>query len=382
MKSWTKKVNCLIFQTSLMVIFPSFLVSCGNQESPEILVQNLQSQSVELVLNNVKIIPQDKIAKLFKVELKKENTENYQQVQFSARRALHNNQPKILLKITDLEPDSKYVIKISRLNGQIEEQLFVKGNVFRTNPSPVIISNSYKKMDSLDPSSQFDFRVALSDQNLSSQLIDVHYRKANMIRSDYEIQSFKHNVKSDQFLYVSLKNLDRYTNYVISGLYDQKGKLLTYDNNLFPLSFRTEADIIDVQVSNAKFAGQIDSSLENIDVDFEVKFSPGVVKANTVNNYSLVFKRENEGVSSGFDQINNNDVEYIANYIRPADGEGNSFIFRVKLPWKKQHNIYKIVAGYNKLARETRLFDQNVVDSPNILKIKHSVLEKKLEIDT
>lgn len=91
MKSWTKKVNCLIFQTSLMVIFPSFLVSCGNQESPEILVQNLQSQSVELVLNNVKIIPQDKIAKLFKVELKKENTENYQQVQFSARRALHNN---------------------------------------------------------------------------------------------------------------------------------------------------------------------------------------------------------------------------------------------------------------------------------------------------
>lgn len=382
MKRRMVKLSYLTVQTSFLVMFPSIIISCGDYKIPEILLQNLQSKSVELVLNNVELSPQENVAKLFKVELKKENTDNYQQSQFSARRTLHDNKPKILLKISNLEANTKYVVKISRLKGQAEEQLFVRGNVFKTNPNPTIITDSYKKLNSTDPSSQFDFRVALSDQSLSSQHINVHYRKANMVRANHEIQSFVHNVRSDQFLYVSLKNLERNTSYVISGLYDQKGNLLSYDNNLFPLTFRTDADVVDIQVSNNKYAGQIDQNLENIDVDFIVKFSPGVVKINTVNNYSLVFKRENTGVSTGFDQIDNKDIEYFGNYVKPVDNQENTFIFRAKLPWKRQHNAYKLVGGFNKLARDSRLFDQNVVDSPNILKINPSVLEQVLQIDT
>ncbi|AJC49915.1 hypothetical protein [Mesomycoplasma flocculare] len=380
-KRIAKLINYLTFQAILMVVFPSVIVSCSSSKIPQILLQNLQSRSVEFVLDNVELMPQEDVSKSFKIELRKENAENYQKTKFSARRALHNNQPKILLKITNLEPNSKYAIKISHLEGENEKQLFIRGNVFQTKPNPSIISNSFKKINSQDPSSQYDFKVALSDSSLSSQNIYVHYRKANMIRANHEIQSFVHNIKSDQFLYVSLKNLERDTNYIISGLYNQKGDLLTFDNNLFPLLFRTDADIVGIEVSNSKFPGQIDQNLENIDVEFLVKFSPGIVKSNNVNNYSLVFKRENDSVSTGFDQVNEKDVEYIANYVRPADKGENSFIFAAKFPWGKQHNFYKIVGGFNKLARDSHLFDQNIVDSANILKINQSVLAQRLQID-
>ncbi|WNM16719.1 hypothetical protein [Mesomycoplasma ovipneumoniae] len=381
-KNFKRKIKFLTLQTGLFASVPVIFVACTDSEIPEISIQNIQSKSVELLLNNIALTPQDNIAKTFKVELRKENTENYEQVKFSAFRALHDNKPKILLKINNLDAKTKYVVRITRINGQEEEQLFVRGNVFQTNPNPTIIPGSFQKLDATDPSSQYDFKVAISDTTLNSQPIDVQYRKANALRSNPETQTFTHNLRSDQSLHVSLKNLERDTTYIISGLYDQKGNMLSFDENLFPLTFRTDGDIVGVEVSNSKFPGQIHSDLQNIDVDFKVKFSRGIVNANTVNNYNLVFKRENTGVQTGFDQINNRDIEYLANYVRPVENEDNTFIFRVKLPWRSQNNFYKIVGGYNKLFTDSHIFDQNLVDSPNILKINPAILDQKFQIDT
>ncbi|MHA0315687.1 hypothetical protein ACXYVG_02440 [Mesomycoplasma ovipneumoniae] len=381
-KNFKRKIKFLTLQTGLFASVPVIFVACTDSEIPEISIQNIQSKSVELLLNNIVLTPQDNIAKTFKVELRKENTENYEQVKFSAFRALHDNKPKILLKINNLDAKTKYVVRITRINGQEEEQLFVRGNVFQTNPNPTIIPGSFQKLDATDPSSQYDFKVAISDTTLNSQPIDVRYRKANALRSNPETQTFTHNLRSDQSLHVSLKNLERDTTYIISGLYDQKGNMLSFDENLFPLTFRTDGDIVGVEVSNSKFPGQIHSDLQNIDVDFKVKFSRGIVNANTVNNYNLVFKRENTGVQTGFDQINNKDIEYLANYVRPVENEDNTFIFRVKLPWRSQNNFYKIVGGYNKLFTDSHIFDQNLVDSPNILKINPAILDQKFQIDT
>ncbi|WP_230861166.1 hypothetical protein [Mycoplasma sp. 'Moose RK'] len=365
-----------------MFLVPVLTMACVVKKEPEILLQNLQSKSVEIILDNVNLAPGENVAKSFLVELKKENTKEYQATNFTARKTLHNNEPKILLKISDLDADTRYVIRINRFKGEKKEQLFVKGNVFKTNPNPIIIPKSFQVIIPSDPSSQFSFKVALANQNLSQQKIDVHFYKANETRENVEIQQFTHNLKSDQFLYVNLTNLERGTNYVISGLFDQSGNLLTFDDNLFPYNFRTEADIVGLELSNQKFAGQIDGKLESISVDFVVRFSPGIVNANNVKNYVLVFKRENEGVGTGFDQVDNKDLEFIAKFSKNQDPKSNSYIFRVKFPWNQPNNFYKITKGYNKLAQNNHSFDQNILDSPNILKINPSILQQKFRIDS
>ncbi|MBG0730881.1 hypothetical protein IM807_02135 [Mycoplasma sp. 'Moose RK'] len=382
MKLWFKKFSLKFFFLSSMFLVPVLTMACVVKKEPEILLQNLQSKSVEIILDNVNLAPGENVAKSFLVELKKENTKEYQATNFTARKTLHNNEPKILLKISDLDADTRYVIRINRFKGEKKEQLFVKGNVFKTNPNPIIIPKSFQVIIPSDPSSQFSFKVALANQNLSQQKIDVHFYKANETRENVEIQQFTHNLKSDQFLYVNLTNLERGTNYVISGLFDQSGNLLTFDDNLFPYNFRTEADIVGLELSNQKFAGQIDGKLESISVDFVVRFSPGIVNANNVKNYVLVFKRENEGVGTGFDQVDNKDLEFIAKFSKNQDPKSNSYIFRVKFPWNQPNNFYKITKGYNKLAQNNHSFDQNILDSPNILKINPSILQQKFRIDS
>ncbi|WP_434336715.1 hypothetical protein [Mesomycoplasma conjunctivae] len=364
---------------------PVYLVACGTQNNAEISIQNIQSTSAKIILSYPEKtdLTAQNVASKFQVSLRQKSQESFNKV--DARfRLTNNNGQKVEISLSQLNPETEYAVKIEELGGEAQKQLFLKNNVFTTTKTPQF--GDLKTELPKDPSSQYAFSLKIDDASLINQQVEVKYKSDSELNNEFESIELPVSASTDQRLHVFIPSLKRDTNYTIEGLFLKKedGKSTKVrTEGIFPIHFRTEADIVSLKVAPKKMTGQISSDLKTIRTEFIVKFANGVVNSDNVESYNLIFKVLNNTSSGGKYQKDETgkDIEYIARYESPSEEE-NSYIFVANLPWNQQNPVsIQLVASQNLLNTNSKKFDADIKNSDNNLKINQSILEKIISIN-
>lgn len=313
-----KKKNILLktlSSLSIVAATSTTIISCSKEEKENVVTvtnQNLSSSSVELFFKNSdgslfelnseeyqfeyrKFDGEDEFTELNLNLLTK--TTDIQKNEDNTTNKTHTSRGFAKIKISNLEEETKYEIRLSKQSPTGFKELKLGVNNFKTSKKPEIKNGSLKVVLGEDSSKQIKVSFEFNNpQEYVQKSFLVSYQKLNS-----ENKAIESNLTSevvtyenpDSSLVLELNNLNKNTKYKILKIWETdnnktKIKQLIFEQQILPFEIKTNGDVVEITQNLSKVSTQDNTGVRKPEIYLDVKFANNL-KPNTI--YKAILRR-------------------------------------------------------------------------------------------
>ncbi|QJB71342.1 hypothetical protein [Mycoplasma sp. 1654_15] len=369
------------------------LVSCSKVEESKISIQNLDSNSLTINLDNIQLENKDKpitkeeLQALYKFEIKKQSDADFKQVKPIISLPFPNNS-RLSMTITGLEKETQYAVRIFK--GERLVLLPKELQTFTTKKSPDISSISDDSIASDNTTLKFLYielnketfknenntNFALTYKQISDNGLPVNNSEEKTAQTKMPPQAEANTTATTaRALLFKLTDLKPKSEYQITKIgrvnaSDSSDKAafepLSYEKNILPYTFYTQAEIENVTLDSFGEINNTDG--QTSEFKFLVTFGKNV---DDFSKYKIFLKafttKDEEKNPTPEDQALFTALPDSLPASQSQDSKlKNKYIFKVTLP---RHKVFRVTKATNE--------DKEVTISDAILEVKTDALQNK-----